>query len=323
MTPAEPPFADRPRAVDFDIHGVLRVRAVEPGEADLRALSARLGRWVEPADVEPDLTLRPDDIHGAVRHLEALLSVAALDKGLAPLHGSGFVWDDRGVAIVGRAGGGKTGVLLAFMAQGAALVGDDWLALSADGSAMYGLPETIEARHAYVAALPEIAPRLTPAKRAWRTMRARLLGAVANGGPRSRCGGRPSLRRRAAARLERSLRLSLDPRSVFGERRCPGVGTPHMVVFAESHDDPGISVRPMTLEAAVRRATQATEDEWRHLSATNTRRELRKRALRQRLSRALAGKRLYALSQPHPAPPHAVFRALSPFVTDRVALPVA
>ena len=56
--------------------------------------------------------------------LVAIVNMTALSKGFLPLHASAFAYDGTGVLVMGWTKGGKTETLLAFMANGAAYIGD-------------------------------------------------------------------------------------------------------------------------------------------------------------------------------------------------------
>ncbi len=79
----------------------------------------------------------------AVPLLLPILNLTAISKGVLPLHASALIYDGKGILLTGWAKGGKTETLLAFAANGAEYVGDEWVYLSSDGQHMYGIPEPI------------------------------------------------------------------------------------------------------------------------------------------------------------------------------------
>lgn len=78
---------------------------------------------------------------GAVPLLIAILNLTALSKGALPLHASALRYNSKGILVTGWAKGGKTETLLAFVANGAEYIGDEWVYISSDGQRMYGIPE--------------------------------------------------------------------------------------------------------------------------------------------------------------------------------------
>ncbi|MDP9482177.1 MAG: hypothetical protein M3P84_03020, partial [Chloroflexota bacterium] len=64
---------------------------------------------------------------GPIPLLVPIVNITALGRGLLPIHASAFVHDGLGVLVTGWAKGGKSEVLLAFAARGAAYVGDEWV----------------------------------------------------------------------------------------------------------------------------------------------------------------------------------------------------
>lgn len=80
---------------------------------------------------------------GGVPLLRALVNVTALANGALPLHGAAFEFEGTGVLVTGWSRGGKTEVLLAFMAQGARYVGDEWVYIDPAGGRIHGTREPV------------------------------------------------------------------------------------------------------------------------------------------------------------------------------------
>lgn len=109
-----------------------------------------------------------------VPFLVPLLCMAALRKGLLPLHAAAFRYQGRGVAATGWSGAGKTAVLLAMTAAGAAPVATEWALLSADGSELLGVPQPVRVKPSHVARWSALGRPVTAA----RSPRQRLLAAL-------------------------------------------------------------------------------------------------------------------------------------------------
>jgi hypothetical protein len=71
---------------------------------------------------------------GTIPLLLPIVSLRLLRKGHILLHASSFVHEGSGMIAAGWEKGGKTELLLAFMAAGAHYLADEWTIVSADGS---------------------------------------------------------------------------------------------------------------------------------------------------------------------------------------------
>lgn len=90
----------------------------------------------------------------------------ALERGLAPVHATAFVWRGAGIIVAGESGAGKTAILLAALALGAQLVASEWPLLAGEpGATVYGDGEPLRIRAWHLHAVPEIAPQLTAGER--------------------------------------------------------------------------------------------------------------------------------------------------------------
>jgi hypothetical protein len=203
---------------------------------------------------------------GSVPLLIPILNLVALSKGVLPLHASAFMHQDCGVLVCGWAKGGKTETLLAFMAQGARYVGDEWIYVADDGRRLYGLPEPIKIWDWHLPELPQYASLLA------RGQRARLRATTASqrtaegvgrlGGPGS------GILERAGAKLERQRYIHLSPASLFGPEACVLEGRLDKLVFVVSREGGGVSVEPTdALEVARRMAFSLQYERQRLLAA--------------------------------------------------------
>ena len=110
-----------------------------------------------------------------VPFLVSLLRIAALRKGLLPLHTVVLRHQGIGLAATGWSGSGKTAVLLAMVAGGASPVAAEWALVAPDGAELLGVPQPVRVKPSHVARWPALAPVVAGA----RTRRQRLLGAAA------------------------------------------------------------------------------------------------------------------------------------------------
>lgn len=268
----------------------------------------------------------------AVPMLVPILNATLLAKGYLPLHAAAFVHRGRGVVATGWSKGGKTETLLAFMAQGARFVADEWLYLAPGGSGMFGIPEPIRIWRWHTQSLPELRAHLTRAQRA----RLSMLSLVAGGMSRMTADGErhASLAartlNRASALVKNQLCVDLAPERLFSGRLA-GVETlngsgglrPERILFVVSHERPEISVRPIApAEVAARMLASLAEEDQRLASCYHKFRFAfpdRRCALLERapelrralLLAALEGKPAFEVRHPYPVALPALYQALA------------
>jgi hypothetical protein len=256
----------------------------------------------------------------AVPHLVALVNLTALARGVLPLHASAFLWNGTGVLVTGWAKGGKTEALLAFLTEGAAYVGDEWVYLAGDGSRMFGIPEPIRVWDWQLEEVPWLATGLR------RGERARLAGLRAAAGATARIAagtGRPAgMARRARHLLDRQRYVHVPPREAFGADRCIGEAVPGKLFFVATHEAPEVVARPVDpAEIAARMVFSLGEERADLLACYRKFRfafpERRSELLdaceareRELLAQALGGLEAYEVLHPYPARFPALFRAM-------------
>lgn len=354
--------------VDFDLHGFLGLRLIDPPAAGLHRVSRELGPAVHRLDRAPDLVVRwvetlpelgplhylgrkdfgvtPDGslvqttpsgksliplaalapgaeivceraVHGPPL-LRPILNTLALSRGYVAAHASAFTYADRGVLVTGWPHGSKTGTLLAFMAEGARLIGDDCIYVDQEGARMCGLPEPLGVRETYFRQLPNLAARLGKRRR---THLARLRGIHAAARVLLGSSSAP-LPARLLDALESRLKTFIRPQELFGEEACTFAGPLDQVCVLQSTSDPAIRIVPADPDLVAEQMLMALRGEIRHLSDSYTRLrfarpELRNPLLeevetlhRKALQQALFGKAVFQVSHPHGVPAPELFRAL-------------
>jgi hypothetical protein len=287
-------MSDVSAVADFEIPGVLRVRARDASSDDLAAVARDVGSaraaTREPADVTVRFvdelspaslrmldggTMGYDDErvyflegtgHRAVAgvtlgerwgealivcrrgarrvpFLSAAVDFAALARGWAPVHGSGWVTPGgSGVVVAGWARSGKTGALLEACEAGATPVGDDRVLLSRDGSRMIGLGRPIEVKRWHLAqlALPALGGR--PLGRAVAKGTSALAARLTS--PRERAPGRRSARLGLAykvlGRFQTSSNIELDVHLLRANARALAEARPDALIILESHHHPSV-----------------------------------------------------------------------------------
>jgi hypothetical protein len=147
LGPLGPPTAGR---ADITVRYVERLpvptgmRLVGPGELGVGAdgeMVVLRGRYRRPvrvaipvADLGGPCTITCEHGVGRVPHLIAAVNLALLGHDVVALHASAVELDGRAVLATGWSKGGKTEVVLALLARGARLVGDEWVHLRPDGT---------------------------------------------------------------------------------------------------------------------------------------------------------------------------------------------
>ena len=260
----------------------------------------------------------------AVPLLIAIINLTALAQGYAPLHASAFAFEGIGVLVAGWAKGGKTEALLGFMANGATYIGDEWVYLSPDGSAMYGVPEPMKVWASHLSAMPRYRSAVS------RTERLRLQALAAGARLVSTSTGVVSngtlgrVLRRAQPVIDRQAYVHLRPDDLFGRERCVLRGPLDVVVLAVSADHPRVEVQPADADEIARRMTFSVQHErldlighyqrFRFAFPEGSNPNLDEAEGRQRtlLAAALNGKRALTLSHPYPAPIPEMYETLRP-----------
>jgi hypothetical protein len=265
----------------------------------------------------------------AVPLLIPILNLTVLGKGAIPLHASAFTYNGTGMLATGWAKGGKTETLLAFTANGAEYVGDEWVYISSDGQQMYGIPEPIKVWYWHLQDLRQYWTLVGRSDRA--RLRALNLSVqwtdrvISNGLER---GSAPiTMMSRVAALLKQQLYVHLPPQKLFGQEVAPLVAPLEKIFFVVSHETPDVTVQPMDPQEVARRMVFSLQHERLDLMAyylkfrfafPEVRNELIEQAeelQREMLGRALMGKDAYAVYHPYPVPIPSLFDAISPLVS--------
>ncbi len=262
----------------------------------------------------------------AIPLLIPIINLTALNKGMLPLHASAFIYKGIGALVTGWAKGGKTETLLAFMANGAQYVGDEWVYLSADGTQMYGIPEPIRVWDWHLQDLPEYRALVGLKDRA----RLRGLSLLVNSMELAVSSGIGSgsttikLMTRLLPLMRNQLYVHLPPHKVFGSDKNALQYKFDKVFFVNSHVSPEITIDPIDSQLiAERMVFSLIEERLDFISAylkyrfafpdrKNGLIENAEEIQRKALKRVLQGKEAYAVGHPYPVYIPALFEALEP-----------
>ncbi len=261
---------------------------------------------------------------GRVPLLTSILNLTILGKGAVALHAAAFRFKGTGVLTTGWSKGGKTETLLAFMAHGAAYVGDEWVYLSADGSHVFGLPEPIRIWSWHLDSLPQYREAISRGERARLRLASLLLSGlqrITAAGSRHRSAATRTLNRMAPL-LQKQLCADVPPQRLFGTSSVEPCCSPDRIFFIASQEAPEVSVRPIDPREVARRMVFSLQEEQKALlsyywkfrfafpGAANEiidrSRELQEAAL----LRTLSGKQAFEVRRPHPVDLPALYDAL-------------
>lgn len=256
-------------------HGGLRLIGVhDAGFTDDAFLLLR-GRQKTPAIVELafEPSSQPIEIHcehglRSVPLLVPLVNLAALRRGIVPVHGSLVAHEGRGILIVGWSKGGKTETVLAFMDAGASFVGDEWVYVHPDGTGT-GIPEPTRVWDWQLAQFPAVRRRIDGRTRARlratrvladtlaRASAGRLLGPTALGG----------LARRGEPIIRAQTSVQRFPAQLYGAERLSSSSRIDAVVMAISRADDGLAVEVEPMARLIDRIVVSNEHERSDLRA--------------------------------------------------------
>jgi hypothetical protein len=256
----------------------------------------------------------------AVPLLIPIVNLTALAKQVLPLHASAFVHRGKGVLVTGWAKGGKTEALLAFMAHGAAYVGDEWVYVSADGRRMYGIPEPITLWDWHLDERPEYRDRLQ------RSQRARLRAARIASAQGARAARRVPAMSRWLPLIERQGAVHAAPAELFGVEERPLEASFDRLFFVMSHEDPRVAVEQVDPADVARRMvfsllyertdllTQYMRFRFAFPDRRNPLIESLEQVQRDALHRVLADRTAHQIAHPYPVGISALHRAMDPLI---------
>jgi hypothetical protein len=266
----------------------------------------------------------------AVPLLIPILNLTALNKGALPLHAAAFSYQGTGVLTTGWSKGGKTETLLAFVANGAQYIGDEWVYITPDGKKMHGIPEPIRVWHWHLQSLPQYWSLVGQGDRArLHTLKfvAQTMDRAANGASN---GSAPlNLMRRVAPMVKQQMYVDVPPQKIFNRELGQMSGNLDKIFFVGSHELSDVTVQPITPEEVASRMVFSLQEERQDLlsfyykfrfafpNACNELLEQAEERQREILMRVMAHKATYAVYHPYPFSLPLLYDAMRPFVVKR------
>lgn len=263
----------------------------------------------------------------AIPLLIAIINLTALSKGVLPLHASALLYDGKGVLITGWSKAGKTETLLAFAANGAEYIGDEWIYLSADGQRMYGIPEPTRIWYWHLQEMPRY-KAMVKRKDLRRLQALNLLAKTLRRlefSPLKRRANYLQALKRLTALVQRQLYVQLPPEKLFGQKAEKTDVRPEKIFFVVSHDQPDVTVQPIdSQELAERMVFSLQEERMEFLSyylkyrfafpeCSNPLIDQAEEIQRKLMLRAVADKEAYAIYHPYPFSIPSLFDTIRPY----------
>ncbi len=263
----------------------------------------------------------------AVPLLIPILNLTALSKGILPLHASALLYNGKGILITGWSKGGKTETLLAFIANGAKYIGDEWIYLSTDGQHMYGIPEPTRIWYWHLQEMPHykamVGRRDLFKLKILNVLVKSLERLELNGfGHRSALG---QILRRFTGLTKRQLYVQLPPEKMFGQKSGEIDVSPEKIFFVVSYDKTDMTVKKIDSQEVAHRIVFSLQEErmdfmsyylkyrFAFPGCPNTLIDQAEEIQRTMLLKVLAGKESYAVYHPYPFSIPSLFETIRPY----------
>jgi hypothetical protein len=251
-----------------------------------------------------------------IPQLSAVVNLAALAKGVIPLHASAFSYQGVGTLVAGFPLGGKTSALLAFWAKGAQPISDDWTFVTQNQ--IYGIPAPITVRDWQLGQLPMLRKKVKRSDQ-WQLRGIRTFVSLEE----SMLPGK--VFRKAAKLLSRKLHVEIPAGELFEARPASLISPLNRAFLIMSHDSPKIEVHPLDIDTFLEHLWLIQQDDWQDFIAcyhdfrfafpdknnlfVEQLATTYKTLLRQKLSETPA----FIVYHPHPVPLDELFAIMSPY----------
>ncbi len=265
----------------------------------------------------------------AVPFLIPILNLTAISKGALPLHASAFNYNGNGILTTGWSKGGKTETLLAFAANGAEYIGDEWVYISSDGQNMYGIPEPIRVWRWHLQQMSYYKSMIGSGDlaRLWiLNIFVKSLELMESSGILRKFGLLKFIRR-INVLLKQQMHVDLPPEKLFGKKVGAIKGSPDKVFFVASRDEPHITVEPIHPQEIVQRMVFSLQEERMEFMSyylrfrfafpdiSNPLIDQVEEIQRHILIKVMADKKTYAVYHPYPFSIPELFEVVRPYCT--------
>lgn len=262
----------------------------------------------------------------AVPLLIAIINLTALSKDVLPVHATALIYNGRGVLLTGWSKGGKTETLLAFAANGAQYVGDEWIYLASDGNSMHGIPEPTRIWYWHLLEMPQYMAMVS--RKDLLRLRALNVSVKSLEWLESRIGKQSTVFRvlhRLAALLKRQLYVQLPPEKLFGQHSGRTDAGPEKIFWVASHDRSDVEVKKIDAQEVAQRMVFSLQDERMEFlsyylkyrfafpECSNPLIDQAEEIQRKLLISALAGREAYAVYHPYPFSIPSIFEKIQPY----------
>lgn len=261
---------------------------------------------------------------GEIPLLVPFLSLLLLRKRHVLLHASSFVYDNKGILVAGWQSGGKSEMLLAFMAAGAYYLADEWTIVDGADGTLRGLMSTVNIWDWQFRYLPQYWARIAPADRR-RIQIARVFQRLLTALPGAASGTSLPFRllRHLAGQAAHVARAATAPQQLFGSHVWQGPATLDRL-FLASVTHAATAISPLDPTDIARRMIASLAYERHELWATLQRYQFAfpgrgpdvlanvSEAELQLLSQAFAGRPAYEISHPYPVPLQELYTTAAP-----------
>ena len=251
--------------------------------------------------------------------LASLAGLLLLEEGLVLLHASSFAHDGRGVLVAGWQSGGKSELMLGFMAGGQArYAGDEWTIVGFGDGTMRGLPSHPHLWAWQLEQLPTFAARVPPADRRRLGLLSVGRGAIGRLPRGARAGVVARVLRSFEGWLANASRVSVPAARLFGDLVEPGPIAVDHVLLPSVTADGSMDVSPVPGSEVAERMVASLAYERRQLEAAHAQLRYAFPARRwRRLDDAPAKERAILVAALGSVPAHAVRH---PYPPDLAAL---
>ena len=247
--------------------------------------------------------------------LNYIINLSFLSKNWIAVHSSSFVYDEKGVLVLGWTKGGKTETLISFLTNGAKFVSDEWTIISEFGKSLYGMPVAICIWEFYFNEVKNILPKISPHKKFVFSL-IHFIQSIYKLGVRFGFQNSEAIKiiKRISDRAKKNLNIRVLPKDLINIKIAETAAPLHKVIFSVSSQNNEMTINKISAQEVIERMIQSNREEYSSLfsyySAFRFAFPDRKNALFEKFDElqkkifdsCFAGKDIYKVIHPYPAP---------------------